>query len=168
MITADSSSLILLAKASVLETITDVDDLIISKCVYNETVVEGKKKSITDSLIIEKLMIDDKIKVGEAPIDERTKLKESFGITCGENETVVIAIKEQCRFVITDDKKCMVVCKMLSIPFMIALDVVIDLCVNKKISHNKAIHAFKKIRDCGWLSKEIIDSRWDKLKEVVK
>lgn len=160
--------MILLAKASILETIADVEDLIIGKCVYDETVVRGKKKSITDSLIIEKLVIDGKIKVGEASPDEMIKLKESFGITCGENETVAIAIKEKCRFVITDDKKCMVVCKVLNIPFMIALDVVVDLRVNKKISHNKAIRAFKKIKKCGWLSEKIIDSRWNKLEEVVK
>ena len=140
----------------------------ISRGVYNETVVRGKKKSIKDSLIIEKLVIDGNIAVKEAPSDEKLRLKRSFGIIHGENETIGIAIKEGCKFVITDDKKAIVVCKILDIPFMIALDVVIDLYMNKRISYNKAIRSFIRIRDYGWLSEKIIKNRFGKLKEVSK
>jgi predicted nucleic acid-binding protein len=168
MIVLDSSTLILLAKASVLETVAAEGDMLIPECVYEESVIRGKEKARPDSLIIEKLVSTGKIKVLGAPAEEKEKLKKSFGITCGENQTVALAISEKCRLVLTDDRKSMTVCRTLGIPYMIALDALIDLYYSNRITPKKAEEAFNSITETGWLSEEIIKTRRDLLKKKVK
>jgi len=165
-ITADSSSLILLAKASILETVAKLSEMIISTGVYNESVVQGKEKGKQDSLLIENLISSGKLGIRDAPRKKTKELKKSFGIRAGENETVAIAIKEKYQLLITDDKKCITVCKVLNIKFMIALDIVLDLYANRKISYEKAVDAFRQIKKYGWIGEDIIENRWKKLEEL--
>jgi hypothetical protein len=49
MIVSDSSTLILLAKASVLEKVAEADELVIPECVHEESAVRGKEKGRPDS-----------------------------------------------------------------------------------------------------------------------
>ncbi len=168
MIVSDSSTLILLAKASVLETVASVDVLAIPECVYEESAVRGKEKARPDSLVIEKLVAEGKIKVKKAPAEEKEKLNSSFGITCGENQTVALAIAEKCPLVLTDDRKSMTVCRTLGIPYMIALDAVLDVYYSDRITREKAREAFDSITETGWLSEEIIKSRRDLLEKKGK
>ncbi len=164
MIVIDSSSLILLAKASVLEELVKIDKFIISNLVYQESVVEGKERGMEDALLIEKLILENKIEVYKVAANAVKGLEKTFGIREGENETLSIGIGKKSRFVITDDKKSIIVCKIMKIPYMIAIDAVIDLYENKKISHEKALQAFDKIKKHGWLSEDIIKSREKRLK----
>ncbi|MFZ2455083.1 MAG: hypothetical protein WAX07_01215 [Candidatus Altiarchaeia archaeon] len=168
MIVSDSSTLILLAKASVLEKVAGADELAIPECVYSESVVKGKDKARPDSLVIEKLVAEGKIKVKKAPPEEKERLKCSFGITCGENQTVALAVSEKCRLVLSDDKKCMTVCRTLGMPYMIALDCVLDLLCSSRITREKAIEAFETIAAAGWLGEEIIKSRRELLEKTGK
>lgn len=165
MISADSSSLILLAKSSVLETVASVDELVISECVYKESVTRGKEKGRDDSLLIEKLVIEGKISIKKALPKDVARLMKAFGIKCGENETVAIAEKEGCRLVLTDDRKNMTVCKMMGIPYMVALDAIIDLRANGKITPDKAEKAFMIVADSGWIGDDILRDRREKLKK---
>ena len=165
MIVSDSSTLILLAKASVLETVAGADELAIPECVYEESALRGKEKARPDSLIIEKLVAEGKIKVKKAPPGEKEQLRTSFGITGGENQTVALALAEKSSLVLTDDKKNMTVCRTLGIPYMIALDCVLDLFSSGRITREKAKEAFETISSAGWLSEEIIKSRRDLLEK---
>jgi predicted nucleic acid-binding protein len=164
MIIADSSSIILLAKASVLESLTGIDKLVIGRVVYEESVLQGKTKSIPDSLLIEKLVDEEKIIVLQAGEKTKAKLEKTLGLTGGENDTLALAIDNNARMVLTDDRKNIVACRITGMPFMISLDAIIELCQGGKISKEKAFFAFEKIKEHGWISEELIENRLKILK----
>ena len=163
MISVDSSSLILLAKASVLESLTALNDIIIGRGVYDESAVRGRDKGMPDSLLIERLVREKKIVVLEAPLKEMNLLREAYGIGGGENETVALSLSTGSRKVITDDRKNITVCKTLKIPFMISLDAIIELYANERIPFSKAKEAFDSVAETGWLRDDIIKERWEKI-----
>jgi predicted nucleic acid-binding protein len=78
---------------------------------------------------------------------------------------VALAITEKCDLVLTDDRKSMTVCRTLGIPYMIALDAVIDLCRSGRITKTKADEAFTSIIEIGWLGEDIIRSRKELLEK---
>lgn len=153
-----------LAKSSPLEKLLTVDQFIIGQEVYNECVIRGKEKGEKDALLIEHVVNNKKITIREAQASLRKKLEHTFGITGGENETVALAVQEQCRMVIVDDKKGIIACKILTIPFMIALDVIVDLYENKRVSLSQAQHAFDRIKHFGWIRDDIIKTREKRLR----
>ena len=67
MIVSDSSTLILLAKASVLEALAGSYELVLSDLVYEESVLRGREKARQDALLIARLVDAGKIRVLEAP-----------------------------------------------------------------------------------------------------
>jgi predicted nucleic acid-binding protein len=164
MIIADSSSIILLAKASVLESLTGIDKLVIGRVVYEESVLQGKTKSIPDALLIEKLVDEEKISIIQSGEKTRARLQKTLGLTGGENETLALAIDNNARIVLTDDRKNMVACKITGMPFMISLDAIIELYRGGKISKEKAFSAFENIKEHGWISEELIENRLKILK----
>jgi len=164
MIIIDASSIILLAKASILETVTGIDKVLISDGVYKE-VSRGKETGKPDSLLLERLLQEGKINLKTADKSSVDSLKKSFGIFAGENETISIAQETGARFVLIDDRKGINVCKALNLPFMTAIDVNIDLYENKLITFQKALDSFEKIKKFGWIGQDILDSREKRLKE---
>jgi predicted nucleic acid-binding protein len=163
MISVDSSSLILLAKASVLETLSSVNVIVIGRMVYDESAVMGKELGKADSLLIERLVSEKRIIVMEAPIKEKSLLSHAYGIKGGENETVALALSTGCRKVLTDDHKNMAVCKTLDIPFMISLDAIIELYENERIPLSKAKEAFERVVENGWMREELVKVRRNRL-----
>ncbi|RLE81049.1 MAG: hypothetical protein DRJ36_01680 [Thermoprotei archaeon] len=59
----DASALIKLAKSSILGDVVRSFRCVISEVVFNEVVVEGKRRGYSDALLIEKLVNADVIKV---------------------------------------------------------------------------------------------------------
>ncbi len=163
MIVIDSSSLILLSKATVLETVCALNVIVIGRSVYEESVARGREKGRPDSLIIEKLVAEGKIKVLAGPPKEMAILEASYGIRVGENETVAIALSTRGAKILTDDRKNMTVSKTLGIRFMIALDAVVELGCNGRITKEKAKEAFESVAGNGWIREEIIKERREKL-----
>ncbi len=164
MLVSDSSTLILLAKASVLEAFSDSYEIVLSDLVYEESVSRGREKARQDALLIGKLVDEGKIKVLGAPEARKGVLLKAFGISGGENETVALALEHGCELVLTDDRKNMTVCKVLGIKYIIALDVVIGLYAADVIDREKLDEAFRKIVETGWLKDEIIQDRLKRIK----
>lgn len=166
MIVSDSSTLILLAKISLLETFLEKNKLLIPAGVYEESVIRGKERGDIDAYLIEKLV--DKKRIIIKRVNEKTKsrVKKLFRITKGENETICLAKKGD--LILTDDRKCINVCKTLKLKFTISADVVVTLYKKGRISKDKKDSAFDKLEEISRLKKELIDKRREECEKKVR
>jgi len=149
---SDACSLILLAKATVLEILANEVRIVTSPSVYQEAVIKGEKRGHPDALIIKKLVSQKKIEIISL------KQKKTFGVTLGEGEEEILALTQEVKFdlLLLDDKKAINVSKSLSLPFTISPKVVISLAQKKKIAKEKAIQALEILRIEGRYSPDII------------
>ncbi len=161
-IIADASSLILLSKISVLETFVERNDATISKIVYNE-VIKGKEKGREDSIIVEKLVQESKLKVKIPNKLIKNKIEKLFNLRKGELDVISLAYKTN-HAVLTDDKKCLNAAKALGIEFIVSLDVIIVLYKKNVITREKALECINRLEDYGWYSKNLIKSYLEEIK----
>ena len=159
MIVSDSSTLILLAKAQVLELFLMENKLTIPTKVYEETVVVGKEKGREDAYLIGKFIGDGRIVVKDANRDSIDEIQKLFGITKGENETISLAKDDDADIVLIDDKKGINTCKVLNLKFTVSADVVAALYKKGRLSGKKANHAFNQLEKFSRLKKDFIDER---------
>jgi predicted nucleic acid-binding protein len=113
--------------------------------VYEESATQGKELSRPDSRIIEKLVAEGKITVATGPLKERAILEASYGIRKGENETVALALSNGRARILTDDRKNMTVCKTLGLEYMTALDAIVELGLNGRITKDLIEERRKKL-----------------------
>lgn len=154
---ADACTIILLAKARVLESFLDWKKIVISKTVYNE-VMKGKEKKFFDALLVERLYIDKKVIVIDVKNKKMlNKLKDDFGLGDGEAETIAIYLEGKFQGLITDNKQGRKTAKIYNIDPIGSPDIVISLFKAKKISKEKVINALNSLRKYGWFEDSIID-----------
>lgn len=163
MIAVDSSSLILMAKISILDKITKnlQKKLTITNQVYVETT---SKEDIFDAKIIEK-------RVEEKVIDKKEiknfslykKIKEDFSIGKGEAEAIVLCIENKID-IIVDDKKALNACKILKIKFTTVPNLLIGIYKKGSISKIEAEQYLNKLSKFGRYSDNIMQ----KVKEELK
>jgi len=151
---SDATSLILLAKANLLEVFVRRNNVVIPKLVYGE-VAKGKDKGREDSILVEKLIAKNQLSVVSANKAIKDKIGRLFNIKGGEQEVIAIA-SEKKHIVITDDKRCINAAKALDIFFVTSLDVVVALYKNGVISKEKVIHSIDALEEYGWYSKELV------------
>jgi len=161
-IIADATSLILLAKISILETFANRNDIVTSELVYKE-VIKGKEKGRMDSMLTEKLVQENKLKVKTPNNDTKTSIEKLLNLKFGELEVVSLAHKTKST-ILSDDKKCINAAKALSIDFMTSLDVIIALHRKNAITKEKAIESIDELESYGWYSKELIKIYRGKIK----
>lgn len=161
MMIADSSSLILLTKARLLDNVATMN-LCIPQQVYEEVVVEGFKRGFSDAILI-----DTFIKNRTIIIKKVTHHKE-FPLTLGKGEKGVLELyyQEKADTIIIDDKKVITLCKLLLIPYMTVHMVIIDLLNKKNITKSETTNALKIIAQEGRYSSEIIIYYYHKINEV--
>ena len=161
-IIADATSLILLSKISILEIFVNRNEVVTSEIVYDE-VIKGKEKSRIDSMLTEKLVKENKLKVKTPNRNTKTNIEKLFNLKFGELEVVSLAHKTK-NAILSDDKKCINAAKVLGIGFIISLDAVIALYKKNAITKEKAIECVDKLENYGWYSKELIKIYKDKIK----
>ncbi len=163
-IAVDSCSLILLAKATVLEKLADRYSLFISEVVYKE-VMEGKIKKFIDSLLTERLVKENKIRVNGIKSAELTKkLEEDFSLGVGEAETLSLILNKDCDIILTDNKQGRKTAIIYDLDLIGSVEVVVSLYKLKVIDKNKAIDALKKLREFGWFQDYLIDNALEEVK----
>src|SRR3989338_10877873 len=104
-IIADACSIILLAKASVMEALLDWRDISVPREVYGE-VIEGKEKKHYDALLTERLVKDKKMHITD--IKNKRSLKrfeESYGLGKGEAEVLAGYLEGKFQGLLTDNKQ---------------------------------------------------------------
>jgi len=159
----DSCTIILLAKASVLETASESYILLITQEVYKE-VLEGKTKQFKDALLTERLKETNKIKIVKPDTILMNKLMKDFNMGEGEASTVAIAIKDKNTITATDNKQGRNATKINNMPLVGSPDIIVALCKQKKINIYKATAALKIIQEKGWFDTYLIEKSLEDLK----
>lgn len=151
---ADASSLILLAKAGVLETFAARNRTVLPKRVYDE-VVRGKEKGRLDSLLVEKLVQQGNLVVAEPAKATRSHIERTFGLRGGEADVTALALERKSA-ILTDDKKCMQAAKVLNIDFTTSLGVVVGLYKHGALARRGAEEALAALETYGWYHPDMV------------
>ncbi len=154
----DSSTLILLAKISLVKKVYDYyDKVLITKEVFRETVELGKIKNKEDALIIEREVRENRINISE--VKDKSNIKEilkNFKCNLGEAEALSLAIEKNIK-IFTDDLEAIKICKIYNTEFITALAFLIKLVHDNKIEKEDALIKFDTISKIGFYSKEILN-----------
>jgi len=161
-IISDATALILLSKVGLLEALVKKNAIFIPKKVYEE-VVKGREKGRLDSLIVEKLIQESKIKIKMPNKQIKNRIEKLFNIKGGELEVISLAYKTK-SLILTDDKKCINIAKTLNLDFANSLNVIISLYKKKQITKQKALWSIERLEDFGWYNKDLIKNSKEELK----
>lgn len=165
-IAIDSCSVILLAKATVLEVLANNYELFITEKVYKE-VLEGKDKKFIDALLTEKLVKEKSLKIKKVKNNKLTKkVMEDFNIGIGEAETLALVMEKQCEAIITDNKQGRKSAVIYGLNLAGSIDVIIALYTLNLIDKDKAKIGLKKLREFGWFHDYLIDKAMEELEDV--
>jgi len=133
----DADGLIKLAKAGMTEAIAKNYTCIISEQVYEEVVIEGKKRLHQDAFEIERLIEAKKIKVISI------QLKESNDLGKGELSTYKIA---ENNIIVSDDRKFLSFLQNENKPFIVPAHFIAALAQKRMISKKEGIGALNRIK----------------------
>lgn len=155
MIIFDASTLILLAKADLIE-------LFISNYPGQVLIPEEVRSEIlkvekADAAVFKQLIENKKIKVLKIKkIDYSDKLMEDFSIEKGEAEALALTLQEKSGVIATDDKNAMKACKFLKLEFITSISILIRAFEKGLISREEAFIKLRKLQTIGRYSKAII------------
>ncbi len=150
---ADSSSLILLAKCSLLEIVCGLFDVFVPTAVVVEVASEDLIKDHPDAALISELISKGALTVQNAGSGE---FLSSQSLHRGEKEAIELAIKRSGALLATDDGKAIKAARFLKVPFVITPKIVTELFRLQKISLKKAHGSLEKLAKIGRYSPEII------------
>lgn len=162
-IAADSSSLILLAKCSLLKIVCDLFDVIVPKAVSIEVSSEDLVKIYPDAALISELTSKGAIKVQDTGSD-----RHSFPLSLhkGEEEALLMAINLGDSLLATDDGKAIKAARFFNVPFIITPKIVVELFRLQKISFKKARESIEKLGKIGRYSPDICAEALISLMEI--
>ncbi len=162
MLIADSCSIILLAKATLLEAAAETYKIAVTKDVLEE-VTAGKKHMSADALLVERLYKERKLQIeaGEARIAQ--KLAKDFNMGLGEASTIAAALKERC-IVATDNRQGRKAAFINSLPLVGSPEIAVSLWKKGKITREKAKIALNVLKKEGWFDPYIIEKAMEDLK----
>jgi len=148
----DSSTLILLAKITMLREVSKDLKIIISQEVHRETT---EKQNLFDAKLIISLINEVKISKINANQEIASKFMKDFNINKGEAETLSIAKNE--RYVIaTDDGPTIKACRILNIKFATAIQFLINSYVKRRLTKEMALEKLKNLENYGRYKEEIL------------
>ncbi|MBI2675974.1 MAG: hypothetical protein HYX24_05930 [Candidatus Aenigmarchaeota archaeon] len=155
MIVLDSSTIILLAKAEILDTLLNSykGDVIIPEAVERESAA-GRT---FDALLIKKRLEEGRIKVKAVNDEKVDRIMGDFGLNTGEAEAIILALESKGSVLGTDDRNAINACKILHIPFTTAIGVLIRSREKNLVTKKEAIERLSKLAAYGWYKKEIIE-----------
>jgi predicted nucleic acid-binding protein len=156
MIIFDSSTLILLARTDLLERfmINLNDPIVIPRAVEKESCEE---KDSVDAIVIQRAIREKRIRVKTL---KETKLSQNiskdFGLGQGETEAIALASSQQAQVLATDDKRAILACRLLKIPYTTAIDILIRMYQKELLDKNEAQLKLNVLERYGRYKREII------------
>lgn len=162
---SDSSSLILLTKARLIEPLLRTAVLIIPEGVYEESVKISKEKGYKDAYELESYIQTKKITIERPRAKVVFQLEQLFKIGGGEKEALALALERKLPM-LCDDQKGRNAAKALHIPTLSAVSMVEALYRKKAITKNAALQSFHDLEAYGWYKKEIIMSLRRRIKDA--
>lgn len=164
MIVFDTSTLILLSKAELLELfVSDFKGKVIIPEKVREEVLFGSKEEVPlfVKLVNEKKIHVSKVKNSKAVI----KLTEDFNIDEGEAEALMLAIQEKATMVATDDGNAIKACKLLKLDFTAAIAFLIRAFEKKLIDPGDALSTLEKLILVGRYGRKMIEDATKRIKK---
>ena len=154
----DSMILINLAKITLLEASCDYfSKVIISKGIFEESVIDGKNKGMEDALLIESVIKKGKIEVKNLRDKKLIKMINQFNIYGGEAESLALYLQEKGDLLISDDYNLRKKKESVNAKIIGSLSVILRLRKNNKIGKEKFLMSVNKMREIGWFSSSILD-----------
>ena len=156
MLILDASTLILLAKISILEifVLNFPGEVFIPRKV-NDEIRRGKSEEIPFLVkLIEEKNIQV-VRVGESR--QIKKLMMDFNIDSGEAEAIVLALQKKNSLVGTDDRNAIRTCKILKINFTTAIAVLIRTCEKNLIDKKEALLKLQRLETVARYHRVIIE-----------
>lgn len=158
----DSSTLILLAKTTLLRDIMEDVNVIIPEKVKSECLL----KEGIDAKLISVLIKEQKIKVKKSGSAEAiTKIQQDFRIEAGEAESLWLARKLNCPLAV-DDGPAIKACKVIGQRFTTAIHFLLNLALQNRLEKEMALVKLEKLSSVGRYSKKIIANATQRLKGV--
>jgi len=162
MIVADSCSIILLAKSTILERASEIYKINITEDVLKE-VIKGKDKMFIDALITERLIKENKLNIISYNKNIAKKLLGDFNMGIGEASTIAAALKQKC-IIATDNKQGRKVATINNLNIVGSPDIIVSLWKKKKVSKEKAFESLEILKREGWYNNYIIEKALEDLK----
>jgi len=155
MLVSNSSTLILLAKASSLSLfLNDAGKIAIPKVVYGEII--GKKDSF-EVLLIKKEIEKNRIVLADVEKKEYLQILKQFKLDEGEAAAYILLKKGKGKAVLTDDRELIKLCKIENVAFITAMAAVVRLFQKKKLTKEETFEKLEKLHGYGRYSKDIYD-----------
>ncbi|MBI5193595.1 MAG: hypothetical protein HZA08_09175 [Nitrospirae bacterium] len=162
MIVFDASTLILLAKADLIELFisTYLGQVLIPEEVRSE-ILEVEK---ADAAVFKQLIENKKIKILKLKDkDYSNKLMEDFNIEKGEADALGLTMQEKAGVIATDDKNAIKACKFIKLEFITSISILIRAFEKGLIESDEAFIKLRKLQSFGRYSKAIITDAAEQL-----
>ncbi|MBI1970313.1 hypothetical protein HYS47_01055 [Candidatus Woesearchaeota archaeon] len=140
----DASTIILLAKITLLRNVALAKIIILPEAVWKEI---NQKKEAYDTQIIEQLISEKMIRTASEKTQSLIFEKE-FGLGKGESEALALAHQQKAKLA-TDDLRAIKASKVFNIPFATAIHFLIDLTNQGVISKEIAKEKLQKLEKYG-------------------
>jgi len=163
MIVFDSSTLILLAKAELLETFIYAfpGKVMIPEKVKSEVFrSDGEEVPIISRLIKERKIMVVNVKKQR----QIKKLMTDFNIDIGEAEAIILALEKRCNIVATDDRNAIRTCKILKLRFITAISILVRIFEKGLIARDEARATLYRLASAGRYAEKIINNAAERLK----
>lgn len=147
----DSSTLILLAKATLLRGFAGLNDLIITPKVSSEVF---EKERAEDTRLIKELLDNCIIKENKSKAAKRD-FDADFGLGEGEAEALSLALEKNC-VLATDDWRAIKACKVLDVRFVTAIHCLVALYSRRVLDQRLALEKLKSLEKYGRYSAQIM------------
>jgi predicted nucleic acid-binding protein len=163
MIVFDASTLILIAKAELLDLFLNAIGLEAAIPVEVQKECCGVKKSL-DALLIQKALDELRLKV--IAVKNRklvVKLQGDFGLGRGEAEAIVLALAEKAEILGIDDKNGINACKLLGIAFITAIGILVRSREKGLLTGGEALAKLTTLAKYGRYKESILEDARAKL-----
>ena len=154
MLVSNSSTLILLAKSTVLSRFLEKTKCItITETVYKEILA----KDSFENLIIKKEIEKERIIIEAINAKFYANIVKQFKIEEGEASTFALCKSKKYNGILTDDKELIKLCRIEEVAFANALSILVRLYKEKLISKIEALEKLEKLQAYGRYSKEVFN-----------
>lgn len=158
IIVKDSMVLIHLSKSTLLEKSCELfGEVFVPRLVYDEVVVEGRKKSYEDSEIVDEAVESGLISVEKVEEEELIDRANKFNIQSGEAEALALYWQEEADFLVTDDDNVRSKREILELSLIGTPVILLKLYTEGFIGKKKFKESSEALRDIGWFSNFVID-----------
>jgi predicted nucleic acid-binding protein len=157
VIVFDASTLILIAKIDLLDTLLRGIEMraAIPRAVENECC--GPRKSF-DSLVIRRVL--DESRIEAIAVRDRklvAKIRDDFNLGLGESEAISLAYREKAALIGIDDQSGINACKFLGVPFTTALGFLVRSYEKGLIDQQDALLRLADLGKHGWYRNSFIE-----------